>query len=92
VLPPECDRDHFRASLEKARIQTSVHYPPIHQFTAYRQDETRSLPMTEQVAERLVTLPLYPNIDQAAVDAVTKAVVQAVADSHSAQGGDNGTR
>jgi dTDP-4-amino-4,6-dideoxygalactose transaminase len=92
VLPPECDRDHFRASLEKARIQTSVHYPPIHQFTAYRRGETRSLPMTEQVAERLVTLPLYPTLDQAAVDAVTKAVVQAIAGSHSAQGGDNGTR
>ena len=92
LLPPGVDRDAFRASLEEARIQTSVHYPPIHQFTAYRERDTRALPATEDIATRLVTLPLYPDLEHAAVDAVTRAVGEAIDGAEAVQGGDDGTR
>ena len=32
---PDIDREDVRTSLDRAGIQTSVHYPPIHRFTAY---------------------------------------------------------
>lgn len=86
LLPHASDRDGFRAALEKERIQTSVHYPPIHQFTAYRRRETRALPITEHVGERLVTLPLYPALDRTAVETVTRAVLQTIDDD----GGNDG--
>jgi dTDP-4-amino-4,6-dideoxygalactose transaminase len=60
VLAPGVDRDAARARMHEARIQTSVHYPPIHSFTLYRQE--RSLPVTDDVAERIVTLPLFPHM------------------------------
>jgi len=91
LLPPASDRDHFRAALEQERIQTSVHYPPIHQFTAYRQRGNRPLPVTEQIAERLVTLPLYPDLDEAATEVVTGAVLRAL-DRTVMNGGGNGAR
>jgi dTDP-4-amino-4,6-dideoxygalactose transaminase len=59
-------------------VQTSVHYPPIHEFTAYRELETkRPLPVTEAVASRLLTLPLYPHMSEAEVSTVSAAVLAA---------------
>jgi dTDP-4-amino-4,6-dideoxygalactose transaminase len=75
LLPPKHPRDAFRALLAERGIQTSVHYPPIHGFSAYRtKPARRSLPRTEDVAERLVTLPLYPHMSAGDVDAVITAV------------------
>ena len=37
-------------------IQTSIHYPPIHKFRIYMEG-LHNLPMTENVADREVTLP-----------------------------------
>jgi len=51
--------------MKSQKIQTSIHYPPIHLFSAYREmngPQTAQLPVTEDVAARLVTLPLYPTM------------------------------
>jgi dTDP-4-amino-4,6-dideoxygalactose transaminase len=78
VLPEGCGRDEMRSSLAAAGVQTSVHYPPIHEFTAYRGLETkRPLPVTEAVASRLLTLPLYPHMSEADVSTVAAAVLAA---------------
>jgi dTDP-4-amino-4,6-dideoxygalactose transaminase len=77
LLPPGHERDGFRATLAEAQIQTSVHYPPIHQFTAYKSRRARPLPETDRIAERLVTLPLYPDLADGDVDTVTAAVLRA---------------
>ena len=89
VLPPASDRNRFRAELEERRIQTSVHYPPIHRFAAYRSGAT-VLPVTEELSERLVTLPLYPELDDEAVATVTRAVLDAIEATGHDLGGNNG--
>jgi dTDP-4-amino-4,6-dideoxygalactose transaminase len=61
--------------LKERGIQTSVHYPPIHQFTYYRSStSSAALPVTEQLGQRLVTLPLYPHLIPQHIDAVVEAV------------------
>jgi dTDP-4-amino-4,6-dideoxygalactose transaminase len=78
VLPERCERDDVRSAMAAAGVQTSVHYPPIHQFTAYRALETqRALPVTEAVASRLLTLPLYPHMSETDVSAVVSALLAA---------------
>ena len=78
VLPKNSRRDEVRASLAERGIQTSVHYPPIHRFAAYRElGSRRSLPWTEAVEGRLVTLPLYPHMSDGQAEAVTEAVLAA---------------
>jgi dTDP-4-amino-4,6-dideoxygalactose transaminase len=78
LLPEGCERPRFRASLVERGIQTSVHYPPIHRFRAYRTFATRRmLPRTEAVGERLVTLPLFPHMSNDQVWAVIDAVSSA---------------
>ena len=67
--------DMFVQFLKERGIQTSIHYPPIHQFTYYRSYTTPAvLPVTEQLGRRLVTLPLYPHITLQQIDAVVEAV------------------
>jgi dTDP-4-amino-4,6-dideoxygalactose transaminase len=78
VLPEHKPRAEVQAALAERRIQTSVHYPPIHMFSAYRAEAQRSLPVTEAVADRLVTLPLFPHMTDAQVSTVIEAVLAAV--------------
>jgi dTDP-4-amino-4,6-dideoxygalactose transaminase len=76
VLPEGVDRDAVRAGLARSGIQTSVHYPPIHGFSTYRTNAGRSLPQTEQVALRLLTLPLYPHMTTEQVDLVCRELLE----------------
>ena len=82
ILPKGTSRDAVRAKLGTSRIQTSVHYPPIHSFSAYRDlGAGRSLPQTEQVAERLLTLPLFGHMTDDQIESVTTALLDAVSGS-----------
>jgi dTDP-4-amino-4,6-dideoxygalactose transaminase len=79
LLPEGTSRDDVRASLTEARIQTSVHYPPIHRFTFYEElGRKRPLPQTEAVAGRILTLPLYAHMTDEQVDLVTNALRDAL--------------
>ena len=76
VLPEGADRAAVRAALDERGVQTSVHYPPIHTFSAYRSESRRPLPQTDAVAERLLTLPLYGRMTDEQADAVIEALGQ----------------
>lgn len=77
VLEQGVDRDMVADRLRAAGIQTSVHYPPTHRFEAHRgarADVTR----TEGLADRLITLPLYPHMEPGQVDLVCELLAEAV--------------
>jgi dTDP-4-amino-4,6-dideoxygalactose transaminase len=79
LLPKGIDRDDVRTPLTAEGIQTSVHYPPIHTFTAYREAAgRRELPRTDAVAPRLLTLPLYGRMSDEQVEAVIAAMLAAL--------------
>ncbi|HTP02645.1 MAG TPA: DegT/DnrJ/EryC1/StrS family aminotransferase [Anaerolineales bacterium] len=79
LLPSGFSRLHFMESMKAQGIQTSVHYPPVHSFTAYGDTGMeRFLPLTEEVAEREVTLPLYPALSSDDVLTVARAVAQSL--------------
>lgn len=63
LLPEGINRQNFMQEMRKTGIQTSIHYPPVHHFSYYRQRFPGiSLPKTESVAAREVTLPLFPGM------------------------------
>lgn len=75
LLPPHVDRAAFMTQMRQQGIQTSIHYPPVHQFSYYRRRYPDvNLPHTEAVGQREVTLPLYPTMTQEATMAVVDAV------------------
>ena len=71
-------RADFMATLARQGIQTSIHYPPVHRFSYYRSlwdsGHDHLLPRTEEIASRLVTLPLYPSLTRGQLDTVVAAV------------------
>jgi dTDP-4-amino-4,6-dideoxygalactose transaminase len=71
------DRDGMRTHLDDTGVSTVVHYPiPIHLQDAY-QDLGHSFvdfPVTEALAERLVSLPMFAEIEEDQVDYVARAV------------------
>ena len=79
LLPIGCDQRTFMDAMRSLGIQTSIHYPPIHTFSYYRQRYPDvSLPLTEEIARREVTLPLYPGMNENDVQLVVEAVKQSV--------------
>lgn len=74
VLDPALDRDDFRAALAQDGIQTSMHYPPAHGFSIYRDNPRGPLPLTEAYAARTVTLPLFAHMTGEQQDLVVAAV------------------
>ncbi len=80
LLPAGTNKSNFMENMKTCGVQTSFHYPPIHTFTAYKHDEDHiSLPITDAVAEREVTLPLYPTLRDEDVLTVAHTVAKSLA-------------
>ncbi len=70
-------RDELRAFLDERGIATGVHYPiPIHRTGAYADlgHGEGSLPVTERLAEQIITLPLFPSMTPQEIERVVSAV------------------
>ncbi|MEN6483197.1 MAG: DegT/DnrJ/EryC1/StrS family aminotransferase [Anaerolineaceae bacterium] len=79
LLPEGINRFQFIDKMREAGVQTSIHYPPAHRFTYYRNRYGEiSLPVTEQVASREVTLPLFPTMKTDDVRYVVESVKNAL--------------
>jgi len=82
LLPPGTPREAFMEAMKAQGVQTSIHYPPVHQFSAYRRlnlPGASNLPQTEALAAREVTLPLYPALSDDSIRFVVEAVQTALA-------------
>jgi dTDP-4-amino-4,6-dideoxygalactose transaminase len=78
LLPAGVVRQQVQEKMKEAGIQTSVHYPPIHTFTHHRDSPLvrgELLPITDGVAPRLLTLPLYPELSESDVDLVVRSLI-----------------
>jgi dTDP-4-amino-4,6-dideoxygalactose transaminase len=71
------DRDELRASLAEQGIQTGIHYPvPLHLQPACAAfaPPKGSLPVTERLAGRILSLPLFPELTNDEIDWVCEGV------------------
>jgi dTDP-4-amino-4,6-dideoxygalactose transaminase len=74
------ERDFVAERLRAEGIQTSIHYPPIHHFSAFKNTgDSVNLPFTEAFASRELTLPLYPSLSPLQVDHIIVTVQSALA-------------
>lgn len=59
------DRDKFREILAAENIGTQIHFVPIHHQPYYQpQLQGRSFPQTERVYQSMLTLPLFPKMEE----------------------------
>ena len=77
VLPLDVDRDEVARLLRNAGIQTTVHYPPVHQLSFYRaRQRGRRLQKTESFARRELTLPLQARMQDSQVQYVVASLAR----------------
>jgi len=73
------NRDAIREHLLAQQIACAVYYPiPLHQQKAFADAPRVSLPVTESVATRCVSFPIFPEMTEQQVETVCQAVLEAV--------------
>lgn len=75
------DRDGVRERLGEMGVETGIHYPvPLHLQPAYRHlgRTGGDFPVAERMAERVLSLPIYPEITEAQIDYVVDCLGKAV--------------
>ena len=84
VMPIMLRRQDQRARLRQVlrdehQVQTSILYPAVHEFSAYRERFPGvSLPRTELAARSEVTIPLYPHMTRGDQERVLEAIDHAL--------------
>lgn len=68
-------REEFIEYMHDNGVQTSIHFLPIHKFTAYKNVKAK-LPVTNWVGEHIVSLPIFPQMTDEEVDYVSKLVLE----------------
>lgn len=81
VLDAGARRDALQATLKELGVATLVHYPvPVHRQPAYEGRIALApggLPRTERAARSVLSLPMFPQLEDVQVDAVIAAVRKA---------------
>ncbi len=80
MLEQDGRQSEVSSRLRERGIQTSIFYPAIHRFSAYRERfPDISLPVTELASRTELTLPFYPHMTHEDQDRVVTALAEAIA-------------
>jgi dTDP-4-amino-4,6-dideoxygalactose transaminase len=71
---------------ERWKVQTSLLYPAIHEFTAYLGSQPGGLLRSELAARTEVTIPLYPHLTEADQGRVVESVGEGLAELRATRG------
>ena len=70
-------RERLRAFLSQVGVQTGIHYPlPLHLQKPFRSARNDALPIAEQAARQVLTLPGHPHLTTSQIDHVISAALQ----------------
>ncbi len=74
-------RENFAAALRDAGVPTAIYYPkPLHRQTGYRHYpfENNGLPVSDALADSVVSLPMHPYLDEATQSRIIDAARNAL--------------
>jgi len=66
------NRQEFRNKMNDVGIETGTHYKPIHQMSMYKNNQ--KLPITESIGQKIVTIPIHPNLKEVEIQKIIKSV------------------
>jgi perosamine synthetase len=70
-------RDALQNHMTEKGIMTKVYFNPVHLKTYYRKNygyNVGDLPITEEISEKVLTLPIYPNLSAEEMDCIIGSV------------------
>ena len=69
------DRDALLDFLKASEIGASVHFdPPVHMQSYYSKKYPTTLPVTEDVCQRIITLPMFPSLKREELDYIIEKI------------------
>lgn len=90
LLLKDIDRNLFYTELKLQGVQGNVHYIPIYKFEYYQKlglcDPT-AFPVTEDIFQKIITLPLYPDLTEKEVDYILQTVKETIIKLKKSSGG-----
>ena len=81
TLDPDFDRDAIAKSLAEAGVSSKVYFEPVHRSRYYRNTYGRPvdhLQVTEAVSERVLSLPMHPELTSEEIDHVVDALTTSI--------------
>ncbi len=77
LLPDAAARERMQSGLKAVGVPSAVYYPrPLHRQPAYRDaHDGASLPVSEDLAARIMALPIHPDMSESDVARVCDAVI-----------------
>jgi len=81
ILLKNLDRNAFFNKMKRKNVGVNVHYIPIYHFTYYRKHfnfNPVEFPVTENVFNRIITLPLFPKMSDEEIQRVIDAVEESI--------------
>ena len=80
LLDKSINRSRFIAQLKEKGISASVHFdPPVHlqPFYSNMHDSKKlNLKVTEEIAETIITLPMYPDMAKEQLDYMIETIIE----------------
>jgi len=77
VAPDPAARSRAAQALREARIQSSLHYPCVSDFEAFRRWRSEEVPKTRRFCGGILTLPLFSTMTEEMVETVSALMIQA---------------
>jgi len=69
------NREYFQAHLKKYQVESLIHYPiPPHQQPAYQKWQAHNYPITEQIHQEVLSLPISPVLGDNEVQQIIRVV------------------
>jgi len=81
LLDESINRDEFFKYMRSANIGVNVHYIPVYRHSYYVENfnfDAGAFPVTEDVFKRVITLPLFPRMNEQQVKYVVTSISQAI--------------
>ncbi|MCP5084761.1 MAG: hypothetical protein GY948_23995 [Alphaproteobacteria bacterium] len=91
ILVEPSRRDGLRAFLTEKRVQTSLHYPPLHTFGAFADCRAGDLTQSGTFSDAVIVLPIHPDLPVMAPEHIIRLCEVYLAErepahSHAAEG------
>ncbi len=77
ITSNDLTRDDFMQRLKEKGVGTGLHYQAIHRFSYYQEKyglKEGDFPEAEWAADHVVSLPLYPHLDQTSFDRIIETI------------------
>ncbi|HUB11374.1 MAG TPA: DegT/DnrJ/EryC1/StrS aminotransferase family protein [Acetobacteraceae bacterium] len=80
LLRDAAQRDDVQAVLKTAGVPTAIYYPrPLHRQPAYRDHhDGAALPVSDDLAQRILALPIHPDLTEADAEQICDSLLTAV--------------